>query len=77
VKLRSLGFSHGGQVHRPDRSGTIKISHTTFVNAADGERLTYTRSTRVPASASDEDKARAFGEAARLSFLAALKGKHE
>lgn len=51
----------------------LEVSHAVIHNAVDGKRTTYRHITTVPNDASPEEIARAFGEVARLSLLAAIE----
>ncbi len=54
-------------------ANTLEVSHAVIHNAADGKRTVYRHITTVPTDASPEEIARAFGEVARLSLLAAIE----
>ncbi|MGH1344351.1 MAG: hypothetical protein ACRBN8_22520 [Nannocystales bacterium] len=69
--MKVRGLSLIGHVGRSE-SGGVLVAHAAHINLADGTRKTFPFSGDLPAHATKERIARAFGEAARLSLLEAL-----
>lgn len=65
--------SYLGRIAKPREGDTLDVEFCTIVNDIDGTRRTFRSVTTTSVDASLEELAEAFGEAARLSFLAASR----
>lgn len=70
-----MSFSFLGLVRpHPDVDGHLEVSHTTYDNTK-RDRAPRRFVAAVPEDASREEVAAAFGEVARLSFLASMESR--